>query len=216
MFELKEATRAKLQKVDDKAIKVGQKDSKPAVILHLGVHLPNSVLELFDPALRTLLYAKGNPGEKALKQARIEGVEEISDLPSLTRAGVNLASLSWGEEQSGCCLVIDYGTGDERSNIVLRDATTKKFRITLQEGGSVKINFHAHAPVDGMSAEQLGKLHLMHQRDVKVMLTGPTVTQVEIADDEDLDDDAPTGGSVVTPIQALTSAAAKDAGKKAA
>lgn len=209
MFQITEPTRGKLQKVDDKAIKVGQKDSKPAVILHLGFHLPNSVLEQFDPALRTLLYSKGSPGEKAIKQSKIEGIEEVSDLPALTRAGVNLASLAWGEEQSGCTATIDYGTGDDRSNLTLRDGTTKKLRITLQEGGSVKISLHYHAPVDSLSAEQLGKLHLMHQRDVKITLVGPQVTQQDI---EDGDATPPVGtGSTVTPIQALQQAAERDA-----
>lgn len=219
MFKLDTPTRAKLQKVDDKAIKVGQKDTKPAVILELSVHLPNSALEAFDPALRTLLYSKGNPGDKAMKQAKIEGIEEVSDLPALTRTGQNLASLSWGEEQSGCSLVIDYGTGDDRSNLTLKDGTTKKFRITLQDGGSVKIGFHFHAPVDTMSAEQLGKLHLMHQREVKIVLTPPKIEQADFVDEDD-DSPTPTGGGVVTPIQALAGAEAKAAantsGKKAA
>lgn len=227
MFELKEPTRGKLQQVADKAIKVGQRDTKPAVILTISHHLPNSALEMFDPALRTLLFSKASPGEKTRKQAQIEGIEEVSDLPALTRTGVNIASLAWGEEQSGCAMVIDYGTGDERSNIVLRDGTTKGMRITLQDGGSIKLRYHFHAPVDSMTAEQVGKLHLLHQRDVTVTLAGPKVDQADIEDEDQDSEGAATpapaknrrGGTKLTPIQALAKAdkdAANSEGKAAA
>lgn len=228
MFTLPQSTKAKLQKIDDKAIKVGQKDSRPASILSLSVHLPNSALDMFGPGLRELLYGKGSPGEKALKQAKIEGVDEISDLPSLTRTGQNLLTLNWGEEQSGCNLVVDYGTGDAKSNIALKNGTTNGFKISLQEGGSVKIGFRFHAPVDHLGAEALGRLHLMHQRDVKITLVGPEVDQADIEDDDQDEGGSSTppavksrrGGTVLTPIQALKNAektgAANGSGKAAA
>jgi hypothetical protein len=211
MFQLETPTRVKMRQVADKAIKVGQKDTKPAVILTTVARLPNAALDMFDPALRALLYSKAAVSEKVRKQAAIEGVDEVSDTPALTPTGANLATLSWGQEQSGCTMAIDYGLGDERSNIVLRDGTAKGFKITLEDGGAIKVVHHFHAPVDTLSAEQLGKLHLMHQRDVKVTLVVPKVEQQDLDDDAGDGAKAPPssgrkGGSTVTPIQALANA----------
>lgn len=203
MFALTTPTRAKLHKIDDKAIKVGQKDTRPAVILTLSVHLPNTVLDQFDPKLREVFYGKGSPGEKALKQSKLEGVDEVSDTPALTRTGQNLMTLPWGEEQSGCSCTIDYGTGDDRSNLSLKDGTTKGYKISLQEGGTVKVGFRFHAPIDHLSPDQIGRLHLMHQRDVKILLEGPKVEQPDLQDGS-----APPvpQGNTITPIQALKKA----------
>lgn len=211
MFHCDTPTRGKLQQVADKAIKVGQKDTKPAVIVTIAARLPNSALSMFDPALREILYSKAVPGEKARKQAQIEGIDEVSDRPALSATGAAIASIPWGKEQSGCVMTIDYGTGDERSNIVLKDGTAKGFKVALEEGGAINVRFQLHAPVDAMSAEQLGRLHLLHQRDVKFTLVGPKVEQSDIEDE----DDVPAGGgSVVTPITALKQADARAKGEK--
>jgi hypothetical protein len=215
MFQLKDATKAKLHKTDDKGIKVGQKDLKPAVIVNLAVVLPNTALEMFDPSLRAILYGKGSPGEKQRKQSELEGLDMVQDLPSLTKTGQYLGTLAWGEEQSGCVLTLDYGLGDERANIVLKDATTKDYKLRLSEGGALKVSFRVHAPVEHLTAEQIGRLHLMHQRDVTIALVGPQVDQADIEDEDDL---APKGATV-TPIQALAAAQQRSAnaeGKKTA
>lgn len=198
MFELP-STKARLKKAEDKAIKIGQKDRRDAAKVRLSVHLPNSALEQFDPALRGILYGKGSPGEKAMRQAKVEGMEEVTDFPSLTRTGQNLMTLNWGEEQTGCELVIDYGAG-KGSDIVLREGTTKSFKISLQEGGSVKVDFTVHAPTDGLSNEVLGKLHRLHETDVTITLKGPQIDQTSI---DDVDTKPAGGGNVVTPIAAL-------------
>lgn len=211
MFQLEKRTRVKMRQVADKAIKVGQKETKAAVILTLVARLPNATLDQFDPALRSMLYSKAAVSEKARKQSQIEGIDEVSDTPALTPTGANLATLTWGQEISGCTLGIDYGMGGERSNIVLKDGTAKGFKITLEDGGAIKVVWHLHAPVDTLSAEQLGKLHLLHQREVTVTMHAPTVTQTDIEDDtHDGQTDRPprvrkgAGGTVVTPLEALS------------
>lgn len=217
MFELKQQTKAKLQKTDDKALKLGQKEHRPAVIVNLSVTLPNSALEMFDVALRAVLYGKGDPGAKQRKQSQFEGMDMVTDLPSLTKTGQRMSHLNWGEEQTGCTLTVDYGLGDERANIVLRDATTKDFKISLNEGGAIKVGFRVHAPVEHLSAEQLGRLHLMHQRDVKIVLEGPTVDQqqnIEQGGDEAEELQPPPAGNVNTPEKALAKAIGQHAANK--
>lgn len=189
MFELKESTKAKLKEAKDKAIKVGQKDLRDATMITLEHVLPNTALALFDPALRAILYGKGSPGEKSKKQARIEGLDMVQDLPALTQTGSALATLNWTKEQSGCTLTVERGLGDELSNLVFRDGTVKDVKLSLLEGGALRVRYKFHAPTDHLSEEQLGKLHRMHQRDVKVVLTGPQVddSQGQIEDQADGD-----------------------------
>lgn len=204
MFELTEPTKAKLQKTDDKAIKVGQKDHKPAAILNLSVVLPNSALAMFDPALRPVLYGPGNPTPAAKgKTVQLEGMDMVKDLPALTKTGQWLSSIAWGEEQTGCTLTVDYGLGDEKANIVLRDGTTKDFKIALHEGGAIKVGFRFHAPVDALSVSQIGQLHLMHQRDVTVTLSGPRVQQQAAIDEQDDASGDGTDNNPMTPLAAL-------------
>lgn len=211
MFELKEPTRAKLRKVDDKAIKVGQKDTKLAAIFTLMVRMPNAALEMFDPALRAILYSAATPGEKVRKQAQIEGVDAVSDMPALTPTGSAIATIPWGKEQTGCTLAIEYGTGKP---ILLPESTAKNFKITLEDGGAIKVNFQVHAPVEHLTAEQGWALHKMHQRDVKLTLVGPTINQADVEDE----DTRPTTGGTVTPLTALAAAdkRARATGKDAA
>jgi hypothetical protein len=208
MVEFKTPTRGKLRKIDGKNIEVG-KNSKLAQILTLMVRLPNSALEMFDPALRTILYSAASPGEAKRKQAQIEGVDAVSDMPALTATGSAIATIPWGKEQTGCTLTIERGAGDS-SAIVLPEAVAKNFKITLEEGGSIKLNFQVHAPVEHLTPVQGWALTNMHQRDVKITLVGPTVAQLAIEDDADTELPAGAKGTVVSPITAL-----KDADRKA-
>lgn len=201
MFQLPQPTKAKLKKVEDKAIKVGQKDLRPAVLVTHETVLPNTALEMFGADLRSTFYGKGSPGAKGRKQAQLEGVDMVEDLPALTDTGAAVSELHWHKEQTGCTLTIDYGAGGERSNITLKDGTLmKRARLQLLEGGAIKITHRFHAPVEHLSAEQLGQLHLMHQRDVKITLHGPTIddSQQVIGDAGGAEGDD-GGGEVVTP-----------------
>jgi hypothetical protein len=221
MFQLEEPTKAKLKKAEDKAIKVGQKDLRNATLITLEHVLPNTALEMFDVRLREILYGKGSPGEKPRKQKHFEGMDMVQDLPSLTQTGQSLATLNWVGEQSGCTLTVDHGTGGERSNIILRDGTTKDFKVSLLEGGAIKVRYKFHAPVDHLTHAQLGQLHLMHQRDVKVVLTGPSVGRTaghrrpgagERPGGPAGREEGRRAGNALTPIQALKKAE-KNAGK---
>ena len=216
MFVLDKPTKAKLHKTDDKAIKVGQKDTKDAVIVNFTVVLPNTALDMLDPGLRTLLYSRANPGEKQRKQAELDGVDAVTDTPALTKAGERMRTVSWDEEQTGCTLVLDYGIGGKKSNLVLKDGTNKLKKVTSQEGGSVKINCHFHAPTDHLNDDEIGRLHRQHQKEITITLAGPSVPQQSDLEDED-GAGTPTSGATVTPIQALAAAdKAAKSGKMAA
>lgn len=175
MFELKDRTKAKMLSCADKAIKAGQTDTKPGVIVRVAVELSNDGLNIFDTSLLPLLYEKSG---KAAKQPGLEGIE----LPDLSRTGEKIAVIQWGEEQTGCSLLVDMGTGG-KSNITLKDGTAKKYKIMLRQGG-IKVEFSYHASVDYLSAEQLGRLHLLHQHDVWITMLGPKLDQLQLAGDQ--------------------------------
>jgi hypothetical protein len=185
MFELKEPTQAKLKEARDKGIKIGQRDLRHATCMLLEHVLPNTALEMFDPELRAILYGPGSPGEKVRKQKELEGLDMVQDLPSLTLTGSALATLNWTKEQSGCELTVKYGTGTDRSNLSFKDGTVKDVKLSLLEGGAVKVRYKYHAPDDHLTNDQLGQLHKMHQRDVTITLTGPQVddNQTDIEDE---------------------------------
>lgn len=223
MFQLPEPTKAKLKKAEDKGIKVGQKDIRNATLITLEHTLPNTALEMFDPELRPILYGKGNPGAKGKKQAQLEGVDMVEDLPALTQTGAALASLNWNKEQPGCTMTVKYGVGDERSDIKFTDGTVQDVKLSLLEGGAVKVRYKFHAPVDHLTDEQLGKLHKMHQREVTITLCGPQVDdrqqEIEGGDQGGAEPVTPPAGKrkrgagAVTPIEALKKAE-KNAGAK--
>lgn len=227
MFELKEPTSGKLKKAEDKAIKIGQKDLRAAALITLEHTLPNTALEMFDGELREIFYGPGSPGEKGRKQSKFEGMDMVQDRPALTATGQALATLNWVKEQTGCTLTIDQGVGDGRANLTLKDGTVKDTKVSLLEGGALKVRYKFHAPVDHLSAAQLGQLHLLHQHDVKVTLLGPQVddSQTDVEDDEQPGAEAGStppatkgrrGGKTLTPIAALAKAAKHAGNGKAA
>ena len=211
MFQLPEPTSGKLKKAEDKAIKIGQKDLRAAALITLEHTLPNTALEMFDGNLRQIFYGPGSPGEKGLKQAKFDGMDLVQDRPALTATGQALATLNWGKEQTGCTLTIDQGTGGERSNLTLKDGTVKDTTVSLLEGGAVKVRYKYHAPIDHLTAAQVGQLHLLHQRDVKVVLLGPQVDDNQ-ADIEDDAGGARSGGDEGGTVTPPTAKKAKKAG----
>lgn len=223
MFQLPDPTQAKLKEARDKGIKIGQRDLRHATCMLLEHVLPNTALEMFDPELRAILYGPGSPGEKVRKQKVLEGLDMVQDLPALTLTGAALATLNWTKEQSGCELTVKYGTGSDRSNLTFKDGTVKDVKLSLLEGGAVKVRYKYHAPDDHLTNDQLGQLHKMHQRDVTITLTGPQVddSQQDIEDGASGEEPAgtppPAGkrrrtGNALTPIKALKKAE-KNAGK---
>ncbi len=205
MFQL-QGHKVRVMKIEPKKVKIGEGD-RDGIQITIKARLPNSALEMFDAtgALRHALYAAGNPGEKAMKQAKIDGVDAVSDTPALTSTGAAIKTIPWHTEQSGCTLTIDYGAGG-KSNIVLEEGTTKQTTIKLLEGGTIEAKTMFHGPTDKLKEDQLGKIHRLHQKDVKVDLAGPSIDQQQL---EEGDGAAPAAGSKVTPIGALKAAEEK-------
>lgn len=208
MLALKTMTKAKVINVTPLSMKMGAKDTIAALAFRLEFTLSNRELEQLDPMLRMFLFQKASTAPDAVKarQQHIEGVEPVSDLPSLRVAAQRLGTFDWNEEQTGCTLTFDRAASKPVS---LDGCTTKKLQLTANEGGSIK----GRVTVNTSSTEELddathGWLTKLKKREVQITLEGPKLdnTQAEIAD-------AQARTATVTPIKPLGTAAG--AGEKA-
>lgn len=175
-FELISKTKATLVDIDIQSLKMGQTEVVPAVALSFKVTLANSALAMLDKALLTFLYAKGNSGAAA--QATLDGVEVVSEFPSLTPAAVMLGDLSpkEGNEQTGCKLHIHVGaTGHADIKLVDGTATVKK--ISPKEGGAV--DFLVVFYTSDVDAEVLGELGVLKSHDLDIELAAPELISAQ-------------------------------------
>ncbi|APW38486.1 hypothetical protein RD110_15805 [Rhodoferax koreense] len=171
-FELIGKTRAKLCKVEPYAKKMGQKDLIPGIKIRVMATVPNNVLEMFDPSLRTFLYEKTPSSVKVQKQ--LEGIEIVSDLPQLRQAGARLGALHWNDEMTGCVFSIDHGIGGP-SNIKLRDSKVDSFKLVAKDGGTTQVFFTLYST--DVDRDSSGALNMLHQHEVEIELTAPQVAQ---------------------------------------
>lgn len=210
MLQLLTPTRAKFIEAKAKNLKIGEKDSRDGISIKLAMNLPNTALAMFDPALREVLYGAGSPGGKQRKQAELDGVEPASDRPALTRTGQHLRRWAWDEKQTGCTLTVDKGVG----GIVLSEGTVQGLVVSLNEGGTIRVQLEFHAPVDHLTPEQGWNLSKTRKQEVNITLAGPQVDQQDLEEEEDDGEAGATppagkgrrGGTAITPIEALKKA----------
>jgi hypothetical protein len=201
-------TKGKITKVGGFTIKLGQKDTLPAAQMRVMAEAPNSILDKFTPGMREFLFEKAKGSEKTQKQ--LEGIEVVSDLPTLREPGAKLGALHWEDEQTGSTFIVDRAIDPIR----LPDCRASKFKIVPKDGGSVQVFFTL--TTGEIDRETAGELLLLNKQDIMFELTAPQVHQREL--DEPDDDEAPAdtstppaakgrrGGAALTPIDALKKA----------
>lgn len=132
---------------------------KPASDISCRAQLPNSILNAFFPGLLEMLYE--NPKNPDL-------VEQGSpDAPTSLRMPLLGMPLDWDLVLDNRTLTIDYGLGDEQSNIVLPECKVHKFKLTPQNGGTVLVAWQISAHPD---AKQAGWLYDHQQTDIVISL----------------------------------------------
>lgn len=207
MLQLLSKTKAKCVNVTPQANKQGQKATLAGLSFRLEFVLSNTELDQVCPGMRQFLFTKPStaPADLKARQQAIDGVEPVSDLPSLSIAGQRMGTFEWGEEQTGCTFLVDRGLGEKaKSNVKLEGCTAKKLQITAQEGGSWKGRLTVNtATTDELDDTTHGWLSKLKKREIWFTLEGPKVdtSQQQISDDAD----ESQGGSV-TPIKALAAA----------
>ncbi len=176
-------TAATIVDVDIQSLKMGQKDVKPAVCLHLKLMRPNQTLAMLDKNLLPFLYEKATA--EAGKQKTLDGVEVISELPQLSPLANSIGAINWDGEQTGTTLMIYQGvTGDQ--DIKLRDCTVRKVKIDPKEGGAVEWTLQVYtADVDQDTIGALGVLKSL-ERDIELVAAAVTESgQQELDEDDD-------------------------------
>ena len=136
-------------------------DHVQAVDLTMAVDVPNTLLDTIVPGLRQALYWNQ---DTATGQGEIDGVE--STLPNLRFPRLNGGRFALDDKKNklaGFELFIDYGLGDERSNMVFDCCKVVKRAIETKEGGTVHLNWQVQYSGDRLDQETCGKLALLEQ-----------------------------------------------------
>lgn len=186
-FDLGQATKAKVLDVQVLSQKNRQPDENPGAKISLELQLTNHVLDSFDPSLRAFLFTKG-PGSVSAKNATLDGIPEVSDLPNLSPAAMKIPVLRWNQELSGYRLVIDQGLGGKKSDLEVTDCLLSGFRFFPKEGGTLIAKCIVEsANVDG---KQWGVLAKLKSRPVEILLRAPAEAQKKLPLEK------PAGGQV--------------------
>lgn len=166
MFDLNQTV--KLSNVNLRAEKHGD-ETRAAVDLKIEATCPSTALISFHQELRQHLFKKDdNP----------DLVDQVIVGDGLTVLRYpKMGAIKWDWEGAGYKGVIDYGLGDEKSNIHLgEDLKIDHFVIEPINGGSVSIAFRIIAHP---TKEDIGKLSELIQRDIDLQLTPPEPTKAE-------------------------------------
>lgn len=168
MFELSQPTTVTLDNFQTRMQHHGDQ-LVPAVDLSLTWKTHNRALDALVPGLREMLYAKAEP-EPESEQAEMDlPVDELSAIRFALK--YPLRSML---EFHGMRLVVEYGLGGERSDIVLNQCQASKFEITPINGGSLELSFRISSSKD-IDEDVTGRLPLMQQQDIVVRLLAPEI-----------------------------------------
>lgn len=169
-FELIEFTAVKMTNLNTRIEKHGT-ESIPAVDLTFVMDVHNLVLDQFHKDLLTSIYTRKEQSPDV--QDRIEGLEEISNLPNLRFP--YMAPIKWDWTGSGYDFEVDYGLGDARA-LALETVNVGKIVIDPKEGGTVEIKFQVQCQ-SGLTEAIIGKLAMMNGQEVKIALRAPTTIE---------------------------------------
>ena len=203
-FELLNMTKGKCTNVNFKPQKHGDQDVM-AVYINVNFDLPNSVLDMFDPRLRTKIYFSRDDDAGQLVVA---GVDQI--LPNLNFPFME--PFGWATEMTGCSIDVDYGLGQEGdSNLWLEGCKVCKFKVTPKEGGTVNVALQIQNATDQLTTDMCGKLSgLFLAPFIELRIIPPAVEVQTTPDEDDIDPDAPDaienpfGDNLLPPDQPLT------------
>ncbi|MEX3628126.1 MAG: hypothetical protein VB138_00310 [Burkholderia sp.] len=159
MFKI-EDTLAKIVSATNVSEKHGA-ERVPALSIGLYVVMGGEVLGDFDPALRAMLYRKPQPKPGELPMEH-DGLTELR-FPFMR-------NLAWDRKWPGYLLRFHIGASG-MEDVILAECELKDIRFTVQEGGSVGINFKIAAHPN--SAEDHGKICTRLQQEIGITLTPP-------------------------------------------
>lgn len=168
-FEIEDFTPVKITSVNPRSERHGPEELHPAVDLHISLTTGNNILTALDGKLLDALYTKNANADQGGQQS-LDGVEEVSSLPNLKFP--LMGALKWKKDLVGYTLTVQHGVG---SDIVLTGCKVNGFTIDPKEGGSVDLKFRVQS--SDVDERTLGKLGLLVQNEVDVMLLAPEAKQ---------------------------------------
>ncbi|QND94337.1 hypothetical protein SY91_01736 [Burkholderia cenocepacia] len=160
MFEIKDSTLAKIVSCTNVSEKHGA-ERVPAISVGLYIVGGGDLLDMFDPALRGMLYRRPlpKPGELEMEH---DGLTELR-FPFMR-------NLVWDRNYEGYLLRFHIGASGAE-DVLLAECGLKDIRFTTQEGGSVGVHFKITAhPKDD---EDHGKIARRVQQEIGITLTPP-------------------------------------------
>jgi len=167
-FEIDDFTPVKITSVNPRSERHGPEELHPAVDIGISLVTSNNILSALDGKLLDALYTKNASADQGGQQ-NLDGVEEVSNLPNLKFP--KMGALKWKHDLMGYTLTVEHGVG---SDITLTGCKVNSFTIDPKEGGSVELKFRVQSS-DGLDERTLGKLSLLVQNEVDIMLEAPEV-----------------------------------------
>lgn len=181
-------------------------EHRQAVDLSFKADFPNTILDqIFAPGLCDSFYynRSAESGQESL-----EGIDAIA--PNLRFPKLNGQRFTWAGKDKlvGYTITLEYGLGDDISNIELELCKVVGRVFEVKEGGTVVLFWKVQNASDRLDMETCGKLVLLGGEEVTMTLRAPVV-HAEERDEEpenpfENPDPAPLdGGEPLTPEQAL-------------
>lgn len=153
-------TLSKIVSVTNVAEKHGN-ERVPALAIGFYMVTGGEVLDMFDVALRAMLYRKPQPTPGELPMEH-EGLTELR-FPFMRQ-------LAWEKKYAGYLLRLHIGASGAE-DVLLAECGLRDIRFTTQEGGSVGVHFKVTAhPKDEIDH---GKVATRLQQEVIITLTPP-------------------------------------------
>lgn len=142
-------------------------EKKGASTLHFTATLPNTIMDLFEPALRSAFYRK---------ELKTDDAADLADQGAAPEDGLNRlrfrrigSAIEWDEEFPSYCLEIDYGIAADPP-IKLAEVKADKFSLLMRDGGSIVMKWRVSGYPD---EHQAGKLYVLNGLEVTMSLTPP-------------------------------------------
>lgn len=161
---------AKITSVTPLSEKHGNK-RVPAQSIILKVTLPNRRLDFFDTDLRHAYYKVPDGKEQnpslGVDPDDLEGLTE-KRFPWMTQ------DIEVERELSGYTLVIDYGLGDEKSNIELEAKKIDNFKLGIRDHGLFELSHRFIVHPDTL---EKGRIEELLQQEIKVHLRAPKIPE---------------------------------------
>lgn len=148
-------------------------DTVQAIDLTMFLDLPNTFLDQIQPELREALYfnADGDNG-----QEDVPGIP--ATLPNLRFPKLNggvFTVMSKKDVFAGYEVTVEYGLGDDLSNMAFDCCKVKLQRIEVKEGGTVRPTFQVSYAGDRADGETIGKLIEQEGGEITITLIPPAV-----------------------------------------